>query len=58
MDAWESMPYPQPDTIQELQSAVKRDLLSPEDLEAVQEAIVARGSRLLVGNIPEVGSRL
>jgi hypothetical protein len=45
MEGWESMPYPQPDTVQELRFAGLRDLLSPEDLAAVQDAIEARQQR-------------
>lgn len=39
---WEGMPYPQSDTIQELQFAMSRNLLTREDLAAVQDAIQAR----------------
>jgi hypothetical protein len=42
MEAWEGMPYPQSDTIQELQFAMSRNLLTREDLAAVQDAIQAR----------------
>jgi hypothetical protein len=42
IEGWEDMPYPQPDTIQELQFAVSRNLLTREDLAAVQDAIQAR----------------
>jgi hypothetical protein len=39
MQSWEDMPYPQPDTIQELQHAVAMGKLSHADLSTVQEAI-------------------
>jgi hypothetical protein len=42
MEGWEGMPYPQPDTIEELKVAVLRKKLAPEDLAAVQEAIITR----------------
>jgi hypothetical protein len=42
MEGWEGMPYPQSDTIQELQFAMSRNLLTREDLAAVQDAIQAR----------------
>jgi len=42
MEGWEGMPYPQPDTIQELQFAVSRNQLAPEDLAAVLDTIEAR----------------
>jgi hypothetical protein len=45
MEGWETMPYPQPDTSQELRFAVQRDLLSKDDLSAVQDAIEARTKR-------------
>ena len=42
MEGWESMPYPQVDTIEELKVAVLRKQLAPESLAAVQEAIITR----------------
>jgi hypothetical protein len=45
MEGWEDMPYPQADTIQEVQQAVARKLLAPEDLAAAQDAIKARDKR-------------
>lgn len=45
MEGWEDMPYPQEDTIQELQFAVSRNQLASEDLAAVRSAIVVRTKR-------------
>lgn len=45
MEGWESMPYPQPDTIQEIIVAVQRKQLAPEDLDAVRGAIESRQQR-------------
>ncbi len=45
MNGWEGMPYPQPDTIQEVIVAVQRHQLAPEDLAAIRTAIEARHQR-------------
>jgi hypothetical protein len=42
MNAWEDMPYPQPDTIQEVMVAVQSGQLTPEELAAIRAAIEAR----------------
>jgi hypothetical protein len=55
MEGWEDMPYPQPDTIQELQVAVLRRQLAPEDLTAVQEAILTRRTESADGDQPGAG---
>ncbi len=35
MNGWEDMPYPQPDTIEEVMVAVQSKQLAPEDLAAI-----------------------
>jgi hypothetical protein len=55
MEGWEDMPYPQPETIQELQVAVLRKQLAPEDLTAVQNAILTRRTESADGDQPGAG---
>jgi hypothetical protein len=50
MEGWEDMPYPQPDTIQEIIVAVQRRRLMPADLDVIRTAIAARAKR--AANIP------
>jgi hypothetical protein len=52
-EGWEDMPYPQVDTIEELKVAVLRKQLAPEDLAAVQEAIITRGKQSSTRNHPQ-----
>jgi hypothetical protein len=55
MEGWESMPYPQVDTIEELKVAVLRKQLAPEDLAAVQEALITQRDHFADGDPPDPG---
>jgi hypothetical protein len=53
MEGWESMPFPQLDTIQEIIQAVDRGQLAPEDLAAIRAAIEASHRQGTKGNRPK-----